>query len=132
MPPRPKADSPHITLRLKHGIHTIFLFAEPSWTFSKLSAELLEILRERYPEGLSTLETTNPIPEDARVVYAVSKNLEDLTLGWKEVKAKDGDTLAERKLADLTPVAFALLDAEDPDARAQFQVDIPMPYDDEL
>jgi hypothetical protein len=65
-------------------------------------------------------------------VYALPKNHEDLTLGWKEVKVKDEDTLAERKLADLTTVAFALLDAEDPDAKAEFHVDIPTPYDDEL
>ncbi|KAK4444145.1 hypothetical protein QBC34DRAFT_385575 [Podospora aff. communis PSN243] len=133
MPPRAtKPDDPKITLRLKHGIHTIFLFAEPSWTFSKLSAELLEVLRERYPDGLSTTETTTPIPADARVAYAVPRNKEDLTRGWKQVKAEDDDTLAERKLVDLTAVAFALVGAGDEDASVEFVVDVPMPYEDEL
>lgn len=65
-------------------------------------------------------------------MYAVPKDKEDLTRGWKEVKAKDDDTLAERKLVDLTAVAFALVDAEDEDASVEFVVDVPMPYEDEL
>src|SRR5947209_6705343 len=65
-------DDLQITVRLKHGIHTIFLFAMLDWTFSRLSTELLSILRDRYPDGLRTSRTdTTPVPandSDVKVV----------------------------------------------------------------
>src|SRR4051812_42122477 len=98
----------------------------PDWTFSELSAELLEALRERYPDGLkSSPETITPIPADVQVIYGVPKNPENLSLGWKDLKAKDDDTLAEKKLVDLAAVAFALVAADDEEGRVEFVVELP-------
>jgi len=111
----------------------------PDWTFARLSTELLEILRERYPDGLTTSPTTGKIttiPDDdseIKVMYGLPRNVEDLTLGWKELKTKERDTLGSKGLKDLAAVAFALVDADEIDgARVEFEVELPIIYEDEL
>ncbi|KAK1752764.1 hypothetical protein QBC47DRAFT_62632 [Echria macrotheca] len=123
----------HITLRLKYGIHTIFLFVEPQWTFSKLTHELVDILRDRYPDGLRSkaLGTAIPIPEpgnEVRIAYALPKTPNDLEGGWTNLKAAQDDTLTSKGLRDNTAVAFALVDAEEDPNDVEFIVDIPV-YD---
>ncbi|KAK0657983.1 hypothetical protein B0T16DRAFT_70849 [Cercophora newfieldiana] len=112
----------------------------PEWTFSHLSAELLDILRERYPDGLTTSrppnpEKTTPIPADdseVTIVYGVPKSMDDLSMGWKDLKAKGGDTLADKKLGEQSVVAFALVDADDEDGgRVEFEVELPTFEDDQ-
>ncbi|KAK5654026.1 hypothetical protein OQA88_7703 [Cercophora sp. LCS_1] len=136
MPPRAThnpVDDPEFTLRLKHGIHTVFLFVMPDWTFAQLSAELLEILRDRFPDGLQTSTgasgppktTAVPDDNDTKIVYGVPRKADDLSKGWRNLKASDDDTLASKKLTDLTAVAFALVDPMDDDEEVEFEVELP-------
>ncbi|KAK3904557.1 hypothetical protein C8A05DRAFT_31682 [Staphylotrichum tortipilum] len=135
--PRNTLEDPEISIRLKHGIHTIFLFAMLDWPFSRLNAELLSILRDRYPEGLSaTLTQTKPTPlpaddADVKIAYALPKNSNDLSQGWKNLNAQPTDTLAEKKLSDVSSVAFALLDPEADETEAEFVVEVPKLEDEE-
>ena len=124
-------DDPGITLRLKHGIHTIFLFVMVDWSFSRLTTELLSTLRDRYPNGLSAAiaePQPTPLPAsdgDVRVAYALPKNPNDLAQGWKNLKAQPNDTVGGKKLADMSCLAFALVDPDADDADVEFGVEIP-------
>src|SRR5687768_14878150 len=40
-------DDPEITIRLKHGIHTVFLLVMLDWPFSRVATELLSVLQDR-------------------------------------------------------------------------------------
>ncbi|KAK4116828.1 hypothetical protein N656DRAFT_787082 [Canariomyces notabilis] len=126
-----------LTIRLKHGIHTIFLFAMPDWTFSRLTAELLFILQDRYPDGLTTSISraiTTSVPasgDDVKVVYARPKNPNDLSEGWKNLNAQPTDTIAEKGLKENCAVAFALLDPEADVEDVEFLVELPMQDYDE-
>ncbi|KAK1778295.1 hypothetical protein QBC45DRAFT_433551 [Copromyces sp. CBS 386.78] len=129
-------DDPRITLRLKCGIHTIFLFVMLDWTFAKVSEELLQILHDRYPNGLTFSVGAEPIPlpeGDVKVVYGIPRNPNgDLSHGWKRLKVEDDDTIESSKLADVSAVAFALLD---PELAGNVTFDITVPqleeYDEE-
>lgn len=107
------------------------------WTFARLTTELLEILRDRYPDGLTAsttplpdaTATTTPLPatdDDARLAYALPKNPNDLSEGWKNLKAQPGDALGKKGLKDLCQVAFALVDADGDEADAEFRVEVPV------
>ncbi len=80
-----------LSIRFKHGTHTVFLFVDPSAPFSNITAELLNILRSRWPEGLSVsnrrpdLTVVPDEDEDIRVSYAVLKNPRDNNSGWKNL-----------------------------------------------
>lgn len=130
-------DDPEITLRLKYGIHTVFLFVMVDWTFSRLTTELLTTLRDRFPKGLTT-SLASPVPtplpandSDVRVTYAVPKNPNELSQGWKILKAQPDDTVAGKKLADMACLAFALLDPNADEGDAEFQVEVPVLEDEE-
>lgn len=122
-------DDPRITLRLKCGIHTIFLFVMLDWTFAKVSEELLQILHDRYPNGLMFSVDAEPIPlpeGDVKVVYGIPRSSTgDLNHGWKRLKVEDDDTVESSKLADVSPVAFALVDPEKAEGNVSFDVTIP-------
>ncbi|KAL2022110.1 hypothetical protein VTK56DRAFT_6154 [Thermocarpiscus australiensis] len=130
-------DDPEITIRLKHGIHTIFITAMLDWPFSRVTAELLSILRDRYPDGLTTSTSRpgkTPVPaseSDIKVAYALPKNPSDLAQGWKHLKAQPTDTVAGKGLTDMCAVAFALLDPEADEADVRFQVELPSLEDDD-
>ncbi|KAL2259307.1 hypothetical protein VTK26DRAFT_7061 [Humicola hyalothermophila] len=123
-------DDPQITLRLKHGIHTIFLFVMLDWTFSQVTTELLSILRDRYPRGLTTCiapPKTTAIPasdSDVKVAYALAKDPSDLSHGWKGLNIQPTDTVGGKGLVDMCPVAFALLDPDADESKVQFQVEV--------
>lgn len=130
-------DDPEISIRLKYGIHTIFLFAMPDWPFSRLTTELLSILRDRYPNGLTpsiAQPDATPVPPndgDVNIAYALPKNQHNLSGGWKNLKAQPGDTLGQKGLTDMCSVAFALLDSGTDVADAEFQVEVAELEDDE-
>ena len=130
-------DNPEITIRLKYGIHTIFLFAMLDWSFSRLDAELLSTLRDRYPNGLTASiaqpeETALPAEDsDVKIAYALPKNPSELSQGWKNLKAQPSDTVGGKKLTDMCCVAFALLDAGADEDDAEFQVELPALDDEE-
>jgi hypothetical protein len=130
-------DDPQISLRLKYGIHTIFLFAMVDWTFSRLTTELLSILRDRYPDGLTTSTgdpEKTPLPardDDTQVAYALPRNANDLSQGWKNIKANPSDLLVKKGLTDTCSVAFALLDPAADEGDVRFQVQLPTLDDEE-
>ncbi|KAK4160220.1 hypothetical protein QBC43DRAFT_325861 [Cladorrhinum sp. PSN259] len=130
-----------LTVLLKNGIHTIFIFASPEWTFSRLTSELLSILRERYPSGLTSTiapRKITPIPahnDDIKVIYGLLKDAEDPTRGWDEIVVEDPEvnTLGQKGFIEVTAAAFAIVDKEyNPQVDdAEFDVEIPRDDEDE-
>ncbi|KAI5923946.1 hypothetical protein F4810DRAFT_155547 [Camillea tinctor] len=118
-----------LSIRFKHGNQTIFLFVDPQKPFSDIQEELLEVLRERYPEGLATLSSPRKtkLPDDpSRIVFAVPKAPADLSQGWKPLNVQEGDTPARKNLQDNAVVAFAIRSEEaDGDEEVVFNVDFP-------
>ncbi|KAJ9136638.1 hypothetical protein NKR23_g9702 [Pleurostoma richardsiae] len=108
-----------LSLRFKHGLHTIFLFVDPTAPFSVVTTELLEVLRERYPEGLTRCLSPykiTPVPPagaDVRVSYAVLINPYDASDGWTDLKIQGRETPLQKGLKDNTIVAFAIQDPDD-------------------
>ncbi|KAK7936101.1 hypothetical protein PG985_001596 [Apiospora marii] len=119
-----------ITIRFKHGTCTIFLFVDPMSTFADVSKELLEILQERYPQGIPSASKSGiALPDDAsQIAYAVSKSAADPTQGWKPLKVGSSDTWVSKGLKNGAMVAFAF---KDDDGEVEFEVDFPT-YDDEM
>lgn len=130
-------DDPEITIRLKHGIHTVFLLVMIDWPFSRVTAELLSVLQERYPKGLTTSiapPETTPVSTndgDVKAVYAIPKNPNDLSQGWKDLNAQPTDTVGGKGLTEMCSVAFALLHLEASEENVKFQVEIPALDDEE-
>lgn len=130
-------DEAMLSVRLKHGIHTIFLFIDSLAPFEDVTTTLLQVLRERYPDGLtqsvSPLKTTRvPIfDDDAEVVYATLVNSHDPSQGWKRLKILRGDTPAMKGIQNGTILAFTFtnVDADDSEP-VEFAVDWPR-LDDE-
>ncbi|EAQ93877.1 hypothetical protein CHGG_02112 [Chaetomium globosum CBS 148.51] len=119
-------------VRLKYGIHTVFISAMIDWPFSRLTAELLSILRDRYPDGLTASirqPQLIPIPasdSDAKVAYALPKNPSDLAQGWKSINARETDVLGKKGVADMSSVAFAFLGPDADEAQPEFVVEVPV------
>ena len=132
-------DEAHISVRFKHGIHTIYLFVDALGTVSTVSSELCELLRERYPDGLTTSldppkKTHVPAAgEDFRVVYAVLNMPNDPTRGWKRIKkdASGSENAADFGLKPNGIVAFAFLEEDENEEDAVFEVEWPKD-DDEM
>ncbi|KAK3299737.1 uncharacterized protein B0H64DRAFT_379040 [Chaetomium fimeti] len=124
-------DDPEVTIRLKYGIHTVFISAMLDWPFSRLTAELLSILRERYPNGLTTsigppqLVAVPASDSDVKVAYALPKNPGDLTQGWKTINARETDILGKKGVTDMSSVAFAFLETDANETQAVFAVEVP-------
>ena len=133
MPPRAQRpiDDPSIGLRLKFGIHTIYLLVDPLIEFSQLGEMLLEILHDRYPEGLRKeldFEELVPIPtegDDIKIAWAVQKDPMDVEKGWKNLRVKGGETLASKQLVHTTALAFTFVEEMTPDSEIDFHVAIP-------
>ncbi len=94
------------------------------------SQELRELLRERYPEGLTTSrmpEKTTPIPDENThpvIAYAVLNIPNDRTRGWKRLSYGDESTkVLKAGLKQNGIVAFTFL--QDPDDEAGFEVEWP-------
>ncbi|KAL2159396.1 hypothetical protein VTH06DRAFT_2400 [Thermothelomyces fergusii] len=139
-PPSAKTlEDRELSVRLKYGMHTIFIIAMADWSFSRLTAELLSILRDRYPNGLNT--STNPaesqitpVPAndgDVKVAYALPKNPNDLNQGWRAIKATETDTIGKKGLTDMCSVAFTFLEPGADDASARFVVEVPIIEEEE-
>ena len=118
-----------ITIRFKHRTCTVFLFVDPMSTFADVSSELLEVLHERFPDGISAdSKVATALPEDAsQIAYAVPRSAADPTQGWKPLKAGSSDTPVSKGLKNGAMVAFAF---KDEDGEVDFEVDFPT-YDDE-
>ncbi|KAI1489493.1 hypothetical protein F5X96DRAFT_640667 [Biscogniauxia mediterranea] len=123
-----------LSIRFKHGKQTIFLFVDAQKPFSEIQEELLDVLRERYPEGLATLSSpqkTELPDEPSRIVFAVPKAPADLSQGWKPLNVGEDDTPASRNLKDNSVVAFAIR-PEDADGEEEISFDVDLPsWEDE-
>ncbi|ORY55926.1 uncharacterized protein BCR38DRAFT_403002, partial [Pseudomassariella vexata] len=124
-----------LSVRLKYGIHSIFLLVDPTSTFGAVASELLEILQERYPDGLTTQDskTKTALPSDSSLIeFAVLKSPTDPLQGWKSLKAKGNDTWVGKGVKDGMMVAFAFRDEDEEEmGEVVFVVDFPS-YDDEM
>jgi hypothetical protein len=127
-------DDTQISVRFKHGIHTIYLFVDALAPFADVTKELLELLRDRYPAGLTTstsppLETKIPAG-DAKIIYGVLKSPRDPLRGWKTLEIGDGSTYTPSKcgLENNSIVAFAFPDHE---GEAEFEVEWPREWEEE-
>lgn len=108
---------------------------------SDAAGELLEILRERYPSGLTSSASGSgsgsktPLPSDAgRIEFAVPKDRLDPSKGWKPLNAVQGtDTVAGKGIKDGSMVAFAIRpdDGDGDGEDLTFDVDFPGYDDDE-
>jgi hypothetical protein len=123
-----------LSLRFKYGIHTVFILVDPKKTFSAIANKLLEVLQERYPDGLKT-ERDSPetaLPDDAsRIEFAVLKVSADPSQGWRPLRADEDDTPVSKGLKDNQMVAFAFRDEDMTDfGEVVFEVAFPT-YEDE-
>ncbi|CAJ2500757.1 Uu.00g036100.m01.CDS01 [Anthostomella pinea] len=124
-----------LSLRFKHGKHTVFLFVDPMQPFSNLQQELLDILKERYPDGLTTAvepPKQTQVPDDpSRIIFATPKTPLDLSQGWKPLDVGEDDTPVSKGLKNGGIVAFAIRSEEaDEDEDVAFEVEVPV-YDEE-
>ncbi|KXJ96188.1 hypothetical protein Micbo1qcDRAFT_158407 [Microdochium bolleyi] len=127
-----------LSLRFKHGTHTIFLFVDPQAPFSAAAEELLQILRSRYADGLTTSTApprTTPLPSDAsRIEFAVAKVPTDPGQGWKPLKVRGDsqETPVMKGIKDNTVLAFAIRPEDaDEDEDVDFEVEYPIYADEE-
>lgn len=133
MIPQTDLDDANISVRFKHGIHTIYLFIDALAPFSSAAAELLNVLIERYPDGLtksfdSSEKTT--YDADSTLAFGVLKTPNDPSSGWAKLKTGDGEkTPAALGLKNNSLLAFAVLDEEGDEP--EFEVEWPK-EDEEL
>lgn len=119
-----------ISLRLKYGVHTIFLLVDPLAPFSELTAELFSVLQDRHPDGLrpSTEDLPTPLPAegaDYHIAYGVLKNPHDDSKGWKDLRIKGDETPVSKGLRNNDMVAFVVRDADEADDTPVFVVHLP-------
>ncbi|KAL7792082.1 hypothetical protein V8C37DRAFT_402492 [Trichoderma ceciliae] len=114
-------DDAHISVRFKYGIHTIFLFIDSLAPFSSVTEELLAVLRERYPDGLtksnSSPDEKTSIPDVPHVAYGILRVPTDPSKGWKVLKLGEeaANTPTKCGLKDNSVVAFAFGSRDDDD-----------------
>ncbi|KAF6843703.1 hypothetical protein CMUS01_01810 [Colletotrichum musicola] len=122
-------DETFYSVRFKYGAHTVLMFVDSQQSFSKISASLLEVLRDRFSDGLTinhtSPETTAVPDDDLPLAFALPVNANDLTQGWKNIKAKPDDTPVGKGLRDGCAVAISF-DVDEP----EFVVDVPSLDDD--
>ncbi|KAI1419377.1 hypothetical protein F5Y12DRAFT_264542 [Xylaria sp. FL1777] len=123
-----------LSIRFKHGKHTIFLFVDSMTTFSQIQEELLDILKEKYPKGIPTSmrdpEKGIELPNEAsQIKFAVLKNKTDPTQGWKALDFDSDDHPVDKGFQDNMVVAFAIATDDDADD-VHFEVEFPS-YDEE-
>jgi hypothetical protein len=117
------------TLRFKHGKHTVLLFANSLTPFTKVKADLLAVLRDRYPEGLlvSTSPDPKPIPDSINnVALGVPIDVYDPRKGWTELDVTSGGLKECPKtlgLKDGAIIAFAFLEKDEEFGEPVFDVE---------
>ncbi|KAL7921824.1 hypothetical protein ACQKWADRAFT_294544 [Trichoderma austrokoningii] len=136
MPPA-DADDATLSIRFKYGIHTIFLFVDGLAPFSSVTEKLLEVLRERYPDGLtkshSSPEVKTPIPDSPNVLYGLLRaSAANPAQGWRALNIGEdaSSTPTDCGLKDNSTVAFAFEDEAmesmgDDDGKTEFTVEWP-------
>lgn len=127
----------HVSVRLKYGIHTIYMFVDLTEPMSKVKTELLELLRERYSAGLTTRHDDADryqIPEEDNDTYLALGTLavhNNPYAGWKKLKFEEGDNAGKIGLKKNSILAFTFVD--EPDQEPLFLVEWPKeePEDEE-
>jgi hypothetical protein len=115
-----------IRLRFKYGKHTIFLFVDPLAPFSDITTELLQILRERYPDGLYATRDSPvaiPVPEesaDTQVSYAAPKAASDPSMGWRKLDITGTEKPIDLRILNDATFAFAF---HNPGEEPEFDVE---------
>ncbi|KAG5926662.1 hypothetical protein E4U53_003032 [Claviceps sorghi] len=123
----------HISVRFKHGIHTFYLFVEASAPMSKVSEELIGILKDRYSGGLTTSISppkTTPLPSVPSLAYGTLNVPSDPSKGWKRVDTGEDEVNSPAKCGfkNNSIVAFNFV-TDSPDHEVSFEVQ--WPKDDE-
>ncbi|KAI1321974.1 hypothetical protein F5Y16DRAFT_404926 [Xylariaceae sp. FL0255] len=124
-----------LSIRFKHGNHTIFLFVDPTKPFSNVQDALLSVLKERYPDGLTTSVVPSKktkLPANAsQIKFGLPKVTTDPTLGWRLLSIRSSDTPTSKGFKDNMSVAFAFAsDEEDDDIT--FEVEFPSFEEEEM
>lgn len=117
-------------MRFKHGIHTIYLFVDSLAPMSTTTTELVQLLRERYPEGLtSSLDPPKrtPVPADAKLAYGVLNVPNDPSRGWKKLKVGEEQMYTPTKcgLKNSSIVAFTVVEGDVDEDDVLFEVEWP-------
>lgn len=125
-----------ISLRLKYGIHTLFLLIEPLAPFSTITTELLFALRDRTEQGLKASavdapQSPPPADKDFSVAYGVMKDPNDPSKGWKDLQIQGDETPVSKGLKNNTVVAFVIRGADDAHETPEFIVQWPRLDEDE-
>lgn len=125
-----------ISLRLKYGVHTIFLLADPLAPFTNITTELFSILRDRHADGLRAAhdEPPQPLPKqgaEARVAYGILRDPHDESRGWKDLKIDGSETPIDKDLKNNAMVAFVIRDASEADEAPHFVVQWPKLEDED-
>lgn len=130
-------DDVDISLRLKYGKHTVFMFVDPLAPFSRITDELLKVLRERHPDGLHASRMSDVsmrLPaddEEVTVSYAILKTPSDPSQGWKDLRITGNEAPVDKGIKNNATLAFVIHDSDDPDSNPRFIVEWPS-LDDEL
>lgn len=113
------------------------MFVDPLAPFSKITDELLSILRERYPGGLHASRgspATVPVPAEGQpvhIAYAVLKAPSDPTQGWRNLRITGDEKPVDKNIKNNAVVAFVLRAPEEADDNRVFDVEFP-DLDDEM
>ncbi|KAI1445951.1 hypothetical protein F5Y02DRAFT_384880 [Annulohypoxylon stygium] len=125
------------SISFKYGVHTIFLFVDPMKPLIDVAEELLEILTERYPKGLTSFspekgQSKIQLPDDPQQIeFALPKVPTDLSQGWDAIDSAKTQTPVDIGLQNNNVVAFTFRPSDsDSDYELDFQVDIPELDDD--
>ncbi|KAI1454677.1 hypothetical protein F4805DRAFT_438575 [Annulohypoxylon moriforme] len=121
-----------MSISFKYGIHTIFLFIDPMKPFSDIAEELLEVLTERYPKGLTSFslergQSKIELPDDPQQIeFGLLKKANDLNQGWNALDSAKTQTPMDVGLANTNVMAFTFRPSDaDSDYEPEFQVDVP-------
>ncbi|KAM0350422.1 hypothetical protein ACHAP4_009989 [Fusarium culmorum] len=120
-------DDAHISVRFKHGIHTIYLFIDALAPFSNVTGELISVITDRYPQGLTTSISppkNTSVDEDSTIVYGALKIPNDPSSGWVKLKTGNGESTPTKlglKNNSLVVFAVAKYEGDDP----EFEVEWP-------
>ncbi|KAI0975310.1 hypothetical protein F4678DRAFT_322722 [Xylaria arbuscula] len=130
MAPRNNIGELDFSIRFKHGKHTIFLFVDSMSTLGQVQEELLVILKERYPDGITSSTSSVELPNEAsQIKFGVLKHKADPTQGWKPLDFEADDHPVDKGFEENLVVAFAF--ATDDTDDVQFEVEFPS-YDEEV
>jgi hypothetical protein len=133
---QPEINDTIITLRFRFGMHAIFLFVDTLKPFSAVTPELLELLRERYPDGLKASinppkTVAVPLESDAEIAYATMVQVSNESIAeWKRLEPRFMKQTPEAlgmKNNDI--LAFAFVD--DQDDEVDFEVEFPQDENDQ-